>query len=32
MKRICMFLLTMLSIVSFTACDKTDEPNGPGTD
>lgn len=27
-----MFLLTMLSIVSFTACDKTDEPNGPGTD
>lgn len=27
-----MFLLTMLSIVSFTGCDKTDEPNGPGTD
>nr|WP_297011859.1 hypothetical protein [Prevotella sp.] len=32
MKRICMFLLTMLSIVSFTGCDKTDEHNGPGTD
>ena len=27
-----MFLLTMLSIVSFTGCDKTDEHNGPGTD
>lgn len=27
-----MFLLTMLSIVSFTGCDKTDEPNGPDTD
>lgn len=27
-----MFLLTMLSIVSFTACDNTDKPNGPGTD
>ena len=28
MKIICMFLLTMLSIVSFTGCDKTEEPNG----
>lgn len=27
-----MFLLTMLSIFSFTGCDKTDEHNGPGTD
>ena len=32
MKRICMFLLTMLSIVSFTGCDKADEPNGPVID
>lgn len=32
MKRICMFLLTMLSIVSFTGCDKTEEPNGPVID
>ena len=32
MKRICMVLLTMLSIVSFTGCDKTDEPNGPVID
>ena len=28
MKRICMFLMAMLSIVSFTGCDKTEEPNG----
>mgnify|MGYP004510045567 CR=1 FL=1 len=26
------FLMAMLSIVSFTGCDKTDEPNGPDTD
>ena len=32
MNRICMFLLTMFSIVSFTGCDKTDEPNVLGTD
>ena len=32
MKRIWIFLMAMLSIVSFTGCDKTDEPNGPGTD
>ena len=30
MKRIWIFLMAMLSIVSFTGCDKTDEPNGPG--
>ena len=29
MKRIWIFLMAMLSIVSFTGCDKTDEPNGP---
>ena len=32
MKRIWIFLMAMLCIVSFTGCDKTDEPNGPGTD
>lgn len=32
MKRIWIFLMAMLSIVSFTGCDKTDEPNVPGTD
>ena len=32
MNRICMFLLTMFSIVSFTGCDKTEEPNGPVID
>ena len=25
------FLMTMLSIVSFTGCDKTEEPSGPVT-
>ena len=30
MKRLWVFLMAMLSIVSFTACDKNDEPNGPG--
>lgn len=29
MKRIWIFLMAMLCIVSFTGCDKTDEPNGP---
>ena len=28
MKRIWIFLMAMLSIVSFTGCDKTEEPNG----
>ena len=28
MKRIWIFLMAMLCIVSFTGCDKTDEPNG----
>ena len=32
MKRIWIFLMAMLSIVSFTGCDKTDEPNGPVID
>ena len=32
MKRIWIFLMAMLSIVSFTGCDKTDEPIGPVTD
>lgn len=32
MKRIWIFLMAMLSIVSFTGCDKTDEPNRPDTD
>ena len=32
MNRICMFLLTMFSIVSFTGCDNTEEPNGPVID
>ena len=32
MKRIWIFLMAMLSIVSFTGCDKTDEPNVLGTD
>ena len=32
MKRIWIFLMAMLCIVSFTGCDKTDEPNGPDTD
>ena len=32
MKRIWIFLMAMLCIVSFTCCDKTDEPNGPDTD
>ena len=31
MKRIWIFLMAMLSIVSFTGCDKTDEPSGPVT-
>ena len=32
MKRIWIFLMAMLCIVSFTGCDKTDEPNGPVID
>lgn len=32
MKRIWIFLMVMLSIVSFTGCDKTEEPNGPVID
>ena len=32
MKRIWIFLMAMLSIVSFTGCDKTEEPNGPVID
>ena len=32
MKRIWIFLMAMLSIVSFTGCDKTDEPIGPVID
>ena len=32
MKRIWIFLMAMLCIVSFACCDKTDEPNGPDTD
>ena len=32
MKRIWIFLMAMLCIVSFTGCDKTDEPNGPDID
>ena len=32
MKRIWFFLMAMLSIVSFTGCDKTEEPNGPVID
>ena len=32
MKRIWIFLMAMLSIVSFTGCDMTDEPNRPDTD
>ena len=32
MKRIWIFLMEMLSIVSFTGCDKTEEPNGPVID
>ena len=31
MKRIWIFLMAMLSIVSFTGCDKTEEPSGPVT-
>ena len=32
MKRIWIFLMAMLSIVSFTGCDKTEEPIGPVID
>ena len=32
MKRIWIFLMAMLCIVSFTGCDKTDEPNEPDID
>ena len=32
MKRIWIFLMAMLSIVSFTGCDKTEEPSGPVID
>ena len=32
MKRIWIFLMAMLSIVSFTGCDKAEEPNGPVID
>ena len=32
MKRIWIFLMAMLCIVSFTGCNKTDEPNGPVID
>ena len=32
MKRIWIFLMAMLCIVSFTGCDKTEEPNGPVID
>lgn len=31
MKKIWIFLMAMLSIVSFTGCDMTEEPNGPVT-
>jgi len=31
MKRIWIFLMAMLSIVSFTGCDMTEEPSGPVT-
>ena len=31
MKRIWIFLMAMLCIVSFTGCDKTEEPSGPVT-
>ena len=32
MKRIWIFLMAMLCIVSFTGCDKTEEPSGPVID